>query len=211
MLLLPVRSLKIQIKSRALLCTIRSFSSPAAQSEQIIHEQNVEDNYKSERDVPMLLLPHTVKKAHQVHPTSTTTPKIFDKYKWLTKTISSPGLPSNFVTANTNVEKEEIVNAFHDSLRHTVAYAKGFKNSSRPQVISERINYSMLSNFLRMSMYKGEDALHLRPENSYLYHEPLLETNWARDYKFFYTKFRPHFVLRTKNGFDMIEEMDGKF
>jgi len=214
MLSSSLKTCKIQNKSKhlfdSILCTFRKCSSSLNQNNHIetVSEKNVSDKYKNERDVPFMLLPHTLKKAYRVNETSLTTPKLFDKYKWLTKTISSPGLPSNFVTSDTNMEREELLTGIHDSLFHTVAYVKASKNKKNRRNIPERIYFSMLSNFLRLSMSYGEDALHLRPENSYLYHESLLETNWARDYKFYQTSFRPNFVLRTRNGFDMIEEMD---
>jgi len=215
MLLSSARTCKILTKSNtnsiALIHTFRKCSTAVVQAGEedgILEQVGVDDRYKNERDVPFMFLPHTVKKAYHVHETSLSTPKLFDKYKWLSKTISTPGLPSNFVTSTTNVEKEELLNGFHDSLFHTVAYVKAFKNQKNPRYIPERINFSMLSNFLRLSMRYGEDALHLKPENSYLYHQPILETHWARDYKFYQTRFRPNFVLHTRHGFDMIEEMD---
>ena len=189
-------------------------SSVVVQSNQVDtpHGQDgAKDAYKNKRDVPFMFLPHSVKKAYHVHETSLTLPKIFDKYKWLSKTISTPDLPLHHVsTIRDDVVNNELLKGFRDSLFHTVAYVKGYKNQKNARYVPERINFSLFTNFLRLSMGFGDDAIHLRPENSFLYHQPLLETHWPRNYKFYQTKFRPTFVLRTRNGFNILEEPEGK-
>ena len=55
----------------------------------------------------------------------------------------------------------------------------------------------------------ASDANHLSPENSFLYHEPTLETHWPRNYKFYQTKFKPSFVVRTRNALGEIEQSQG--
>ena len=103
----------------------RSYTSPAVN---IISDQTGSvQNLKHERGVPFLFLPHTVKKAYKVHEVSTTLPKLFDKYKWLTKTLSSPGLPACYDLNLHNIDSS-FVEAFHDSLSQTVAYQKSPKN-----------------------------------------------------------------------------------
>ena len=168
----------------------------------------VEDG-KSFRDVPFMFLPHTVKKAYHVHEVSTTLPKIFDKYKWLTKTLSTPGLPRHYDLDLATISPS-IAEAFHDSLLQTVAFQKSPKNSNKARFTPERINFSLISNFLRLSLIEEGHATHLSPQNSFMYHEPIFETHWPRNYKFYQTKFRPSFIIRTRNGIEQMESVRGK-
>ncbi|XP_065671189.1 large ribosomal subunit protein mL37 [Hydra vulgaris] len=165
--------------------------------------EEVTTNHKKSRDIPFLFLPHTVNKPYFVHPSSTSVPKIFDKYKWLTKTVSSIGLPETH--SLTEEDPSSIfVREFERSLFQTVAYQKSYANKNLRRLIPERID-GLVFNFIRLSLLEGSLKSHLKPENSYLYHNPVVETHWPRNYKFYYSKFQPNCVLRTKNNFSIVE------
>ncbi|XP_057309399.1 uncharacterized protein LOC130647527 [Hydractinia symbiolongicarpus] len=186
--------------------TKRGFSLSRHKLAVNVRDVEAEKTFKNERDVPFLFLPHTVKKAYVVHEAMTSIPQVFDKYKWLTKTISTPGLP---VTYDEKVVEKEFVEAFHDSLQQAVSFQKSYRNKNQSRYINERIEYNMLINFIRLSMMVNSNLDHLSGDNSILYHNPLLETHWPRNYKFFQTKFRPTFVLRTKKRLEAIEKSEG--
>lgn len=165
-----------------------------------------EDGFRSDRDIPFLLLPQTVKKAYHVHETQLRLPRVLNKYKWLSKTITTPSLPAHYSQPMENEGLyNELLKDYHDSLFTTVAYTKEHRSDEgKVRFVPERINHCMLTNILRLTM-SGDDAAHLQPGNSYLYHNPFVETYWCRNSYFYRSSFRPNFVLRTKNGFDVLE------
>jgi len=165
--------------------------------------------YIQNRGVPFIYLPHAVKKAYQLHLSPLRTPKAWPKYCWVTKTISTPGLPEHYNTIPDEIGGKryvELLQEYRDSLLHTVAYTKLPRNRSKMMHVPDRINYSMMMDLLRLVSSEPQGAEHLSPSNSYLFHTPLLETHWFRNYKFYYTKHRPNFVLRTRDGLEMVEE-----
>jgi len=168
-------------------------------------ENDVVDDHLNGRDIPFLYLPHTAQKAYHVHWSTTSLPDNFDKYKWLTKTISTPELPTLYGNDALNSNLEAL-GSLNDSLRQAVAFQRTPKNRNVLRFYNERISYSLFTNFLRVPLVSANEAEHLKPENSQLYHKPKIETHWPRNYKFFHTEFEPSFVLRTKSGLDMVEE-----
>ena len=184
----------------------KALTSSSAKEEQL--EERIANNYKSSRDIPFLFLPHTVNKPFLVHPTSTTVPKIFEKYKWLTKTVSSVGLPEAHYL-NKEEPSSNFVKEFEKSFFHTVAYQKSYANKDLPRLVPERID-GLFFNFIRLSLLDGSLKNHLKAENSYLYLNPLVETHWTRNYKFYYSMFKPNYVLKTRNNFAIIEAPKGK-
>lgn len=170
---------------------------------------SVSENEVQNKGIPFLFLPHTVKKAYIVHEAaSTNLPNTFDKYKWLTKTISSPIIPGGhkpLETIGTPCHQN-----FHDSILQTTAFQKSPKNKNNKRYIPERLKFSLFSNLINFSIMENNNKEHFQPENSMICYEPILETHWVRNYKFYQTKFRPTFVLKTRTGFEMIEEPQGK-
>ena len=164
-----------------------------------------------ENGVPFLFLPHTVKKAYEVKSgVSTSLPRIFDKYKWLTKTLSSPYIPEEYLTVKNHTNLADTKKLFHDSLAQTVAFIKSPKNKDDKRFRQERMEHSMFSNFIKLALNENNSKEHLQPTNFMMLHESLLETHWVRDYKFYQTQLRPTHTLKTLKSFDIIEEPVGK-
>ena len=163
-----------------------------------------------EKGVPFLFLPHTVKKAYNVKSGVTTSlPQVFDKYKWLTKTLSSPNIPEGVLSTNqANVDEFKLL--LHDSLAQTTAFQKLPKNKDDRRFRQERMVNGIFSNFLRLSMVKNNSKTHLKPGNFYLLNKTQLESHWVRNYKFYQTQIRPTYTLKTQNPLALIEEPNGK-
>lgn len=162
------------------------------------------DKYKSPRAIPFLIAPFTVKKVHHLFE-STSVPNVMDKFNWVTKTIPSGHLPPYYTDViEDNDMYQGLLSHYEDCLFHTVTQTK--LGRGNPKDIPDRINYSLLPDLLRITMAYGEDAGHLRPENSFLYHKVLLETSWPRNFCFYRLKMRPDYVLRTKGKLDVIEQ-----
>lgn len=156
------------------------------------------------QQIPLLLLPHTAQRAYNVHLQTVSLPKVFDKYKWLTKTVSTPGLPSFYM--NKNLENEsEYQSLFSDSLLQAVGFQKSPRSRNRRYFSWERVTYNFLSNVLQICIVQMANKTHLKPGSSFLYHNPLLETNWFRNYNFFHAEFKPTFVLKTCSNLSTIE------
>lgn len=163
----------------------------------------------TDKGIPFLFLPHTVKKAYIVHEAaSTNLPRTFDKYKWLTKTISSPTIPDAHESVRTI--DSYCHQSFHDFIFQTTAFQKSPRHQNIKRFIPERIKFSLVSNLFNLSIMENNNKKHLDPENCSMCYEPILETHWIRNYKFYQTKFRPTFVLKTQTGFEMVEEPQGK-
>jgi len=173
------------------------------------------------RKTPLLLLPHHVKKAYHVHlqPTSTI-PGVVDKYSWLTKTVLTNKLPNDYHgEPPTGEAYEKLLEQFHDVLQHKVAYTHTAKKNIRHT--PHRLDYNLVWDILRLTTSGGAD--HLRPENSFLYQQPDVETSWMRGThshdssrrgvnRFYQAKFQPEFVLRTRSGLPPVESIeDGKY
>lgn len=187
----------------------RSYSSSNESLTQLQTDERLE---KVETGVPFLFLPHTVKKAYEVKSgVSTTLPRIFDKYKWLTKTLSSPYVPEEYLRVNHDANLSFAKKLFHDSLAQTVAFNKSPKNKDARRLRQERVDNSMFSNFIKIALQENNAKEHLNPGNFMLLHETLLETHWVRDYKFYQTQLRPTYTLKSLNNFPIIEEPVGKF
>ena len=186
-----------------------SSTSPLNSSQIQTSPSETLNSRKNERDVPLILLPHNVKKAHIVHPSPLKTPKCFDKYTWLTKTIPTNHLPTNYVT--TEPIADAVLTATSEIVAQTVAYQKRYKNNDNPWFIQDRLRYSLVQNLLRICYLTGDTGVGgmLSPINSFLYHKPKLETYWPRNYQFYKTDFNPDYVIRTREGFDVIEEPKG--
>jgi len=181
------------------------------------------------RSIPLLILPHTVKKAYQLNIHTNRTPRVLEKYSWLTKTLVTPGLPRQYSGEGSDIVEnyDELLQEFHDVLRHTVSCAKVPRNKSSSHDVHDRLDFNILWDILRLTTKHGPDAEHLRSENSFVFHKPLVESTWLRNEgydseygsreldgptpfaKFFMTKFQPQFVLRTKKGLGMIEDQSG--
>lgn len=156
------------------------------------------------QQIPLLLLPHTAQRAYNVHLQTVSLPKVFDKYKWLTKTVSTPGLPSFYM--NKNLENEsEYQSLFSDSLLQAVGFQNSPRSRNRRYFSWERVTYNFLSNVLQICIVQMANKTHLKPGSSFLYHNPLLETNWFRNYNFFHAEFKPTFVLKTCSNLSTIE------
>jgi len=178
------------------------------------------------RSIPLLILPHTIKKAYHLNIHTNRIPRVLEKHSWLTKTLVTPGLPRQYSGEGSDIigNYDELLQEYHDVLRHTVSCAKIPRNKGSPHEVHDRIDFNMFWNILRLTTKYGPDAEHLRSDSSFVYHKPLVETSWMRnegyeDYaeyaeedeptpyaKFFMTKFQPQFVLRTKKGLGMIED-----
>eukprot|EP00111_Clytia_hemisphaerica_P007623 TCONS_00022164-protein len=166
----------------------------------------IETAEKVEKGVPFLFLPHTVKKAYNVKSGVTTSlPQVFDKYKWLTKTLSSPNIPED-ILSNNESNFDEFKLLLHDSLAQTTAFQKTPKNKDDKRFRQERMVNGIFSNFLRLSMVKNNSKAHLKPGNFYLLNKTQLESHWVRNYKFYQTQIRPTYTLKTQNPLAIIEE-----
>lgn len=160
------------------------------------------DARKSNRDIPFLFLPHTVKKAFFVNNSVINLPRCFPKYLWLSKSIPSNGLPddyviSNFIPPNTNNKLSEVL-----------AQSCGFQlrsGSNNRSEVRERIRHSLFENLLRIAMISGAGSDHLNSNNCFLYHMSRLETHWPRNYLFYNSDVDVDFVLKTRNGFPVVE------
>lgn len=174
--------------------------------------QQIEEKPKKvESGVPFLFLPHIVKKAYEVKSgVSTSLPRIFDKYKWLTKTLSSPYIPEEYLRVEDDASLANAKTLFHDSLAQTVAFIKSPKNKDDRRFRQERAEQSMFSNFIKLVLNESNGKEHLQAGNFMMLNKSVLETHWVRDYKFYQTSLQPTHTLKTMNGFDIIEEPVGK-
>lgn len=167
-------------------------------------------NTRVENGIPFLFLPHTVKKAYTVkHGVSTYLPKVFDKYKWLTKTLSTPFIPDNILNLKESEGMDNFKNIFHDSLAQTVAYQKLPKNRENRKHTQERI-VALCSNMLRLSLIHLNGENHLLADNCMILNETKLETHWVRNFKFYQTQLSPAFTLKSKKALPTIEQPMGK-
>jgi len=180
------------------------------------------------RSVPLLMLPHSVKKAYHLHLAPLKTPRVHEKYSWVTKTITTPGLPRQYEGAVDIDNYEELVDEYHDMLFQMVACANLPRNRCKMRDVPPRIDLNFFWNLVRLTTQAGvgSGAVHLRTENSSVFEKATVETFWmrnqgwenldvdhdmVRDYtpmpKFYRTKFQPDVVLRTSEGIGAVEDI----
>jgi len=178
------------------------------------------------RSVPLLILPHSVKKAYHLDIHTPKVTRVLQRKSWVTKTLLTHGLPKQYEDEVDMSNYEQLLQEYHEILQQTFAATKLPRNVKRRQLV-RRLDFNLFWDVLRLTTRYSPGAEHLRVENSFLFHKPTVETFWARSEgyegldddhdmkrqytptpRFFHTKFEPNFVLRTKDKLGPIEDLN---